>query len=395
MKKYLLTTVISGLCFWELFALAGCDLQMWGGPQAKYERTVQRQTALAAGSTLIAETSFGSINITGADVNDCSVEAKITGRAYTQEEAQELAEQTEISLELVGKTLTVKTDKPRTTRNQSISVSFDIVVPKQVNIKCKSSYGTVKLIGINGDIEGRSSSGSITAEDIEGSALLDTSYGAVKCRYIKGDNIRLKSSSGSLTALNIEGSLVADTSYGSITCNDIKDGDIILKTSSGSIRLSNASFGICDAHTSYGSINTDEVTGDSITLQSGSGSIGVDGATARLADLKTSYGKITCSELAASELTAHSSSGSLDIDCYESSPDGFTAKADSGYGGIVFTAPPDFAGQVEMSTSYGSIDTDLPITITGSFSKKNLKGTIGSGNGSLYLKTSSGSIKLK
>jgi DUF4097 and DUF4098 domain-containing protein YvlB len=58
-------------------------------------------------------------------------------------------------------------------------------------------------------------------------------------------------------------------------------------------------------------------------------------------------------------------------------------------------APPDFSGQVDMSTSYGSIRTERPITISGEVSKKKLKGTIGQGKGKLYLQTSSGSIKVK
>ena len=65
------------------------------------------------------------------------------------------------------------------------------------------------------------------------------------------------------------------------------------------------------------------------------------------------------------------------------------------YGSVDFETPPDFAGTVEMSTSYGSISTDLPITVSGQISKKKLAGTIGQGNGKLYLKTSSGSIKIR
>jgi DUF4097 and DUF4098 domain-containing protein YvlB len=48
-----------------------------------------------------------------------------------------------------------------------------------------------------------------------------------------------------------------------------------------------------------------------------------------------------------------------------------------------------------MSTSYGSIRAERPITISGEVSKKKLKGTIGQGKGKLYLQTNSGSIKVK
>ena len=65
------------------------------------------------------------------------------------------------------------------------------------------------------------------------------------------------------------------------------------------------------------------------------------------------------------------------------------------HGGIDFVAPPNFGGQVELSTSYSSIKSDLPITITGEISKKKLTGTIGEGKGKLHLQTKSGSIKVK
>ncbi len=55
--------------------------------------------------------------------------------------------------------------------------------------------------------------------------------------------------------------------------NDYIMGDMKLKNSSGKIKLSNISFGDCDAHTSYGSIVSGELTGESIKLHSGNGSI--------------------------------------------------------------------------------------------------------------------------
>jgi hypothetical protein len=58
-------------------------------------------------------------------------------------------------------------------------------------------------------------------------------------------------------------------------------------------------------------------------------------------------------------------------------------------------APPSFAGQVELKTSYGSIKTALPVTVTGEIIKKAIKGTIGQGEGKLDLQTRSGSIHLK
>ncbi|HCO93655.1 MAG TPA: hypothetical protein DIU00_06855 [Phycisphaerales bacterium] len=237
MRKKYCKILALGFYLCPLLIAFGCDIQIGGWGQAKHEITVQRQAPLAARSTLVAETSLGSITITGAETTDCSVIANICGRALTEEEARELAEKVEIKLETTGNTLTIRAEKPPNKNRRSVSISYDIVVPKQTNIECASSYGAIKLTNINGNTNGKTSSGSITAENIEGSTDLNTSYGSVKCRNITGDKITVKSSSGSITAEIIKGPTQLTTSYGSITCTDMSDGDIKLKTSSGSINL--------------------------------------------------------------------------------------------------------------------------------------------------------------
>lgn len=393
MKDYRTILTLGCVCLFSI--VAGCDIQIGDWGQAKYERTVQRQAPLPAGSTLVAKTSLGFVTITGADVTDCNVVAEICGRALTEAEAQELAEQVEITLETVGDTMTVKADKPTTKHNRSISISYTITVPKQTRIECASSYGAIKVSDINANVRGNTSSGSVAAENIEGSVSLDTSYGSVKCRNISGDELAVKSSSGSITAEAIKGPARLNTSYGSITCRGISDGDVQLKSSSGAINLSNASFGDCDVHTSYGSIDADELKGDSLKLHSDSGSIHVTTASADTVDISTSYGRIRGHQITTNDLTARSGSGSLDIDCSQGTPAGLVASLDASYGSIDFTPPPGFAGQVDLSTSYGSIATSRPITVTGEVSKKQLKGAIGEGNGKLHLQTSSGSINLR
>ena len=388
-------TMLTLGCTCLILMVAGCDIQIGDWPQAKYERTVERKAPLPAGSTLVAKTSLGSITVSGADVTDCNVVAEIVGRAPAEEEAQELAEQVEITLEKVGNTLAVKADKPSTKGNRSISISYTITVPRQTHIECASSYGAISVGSISGNVSAKTSSGSIAVESIEGSADLDTSYGAVTCRNVSGSNLAVETSSGSITAESIKGPAQLHTSYGSITCDGFEAGDIEIKSSSGTIRLTNASFGVCDAHTSYGAIDAEKLKGNSIKLHSDSGGIQVTNASARTADVSTSYGRVTCRQIKANELTARSGSGNLDITCSEAAPPDITANLVTSYGSIDFTAPPGFAGQVDLSTSYGSVRTDRPITTSGELTKKKLQGTIGQGNGKLHLQTSSGSINLK
>lgn len=395
MKTYCLKRWALSSCVCSLLVIGSCGIQIGDWPQAKYERTVQQQAPLAAGSTLVAETTAGSITVAGADVTDCNVVATISARAPTEEEAQQIAEQVKVELESVGQTLTVRAEKPHLKSNRSVSVSFKITVPKQTNAECTSSYGSIELANLDGSAKGKTSSGSINVTNIQGSAQLNTSYGSVTCRNVAGESIKLKSSSGSLTAENVKGSVLLETSYGSVTCKDISGGDIKLKSSSGKITLSKASFGDCSAHTSYGSIVTDELKGDSIRLHSDSGSINVAAASAGTIGVSTSYGRINCQQITTSDLTARSGSGNIDIACSQSTPPEIVAEVVTSYGSIDFAAPPNFSGQVDLKTSYGSIRTDLPITVAGEVSKKHIQGKIGDGKGRLHLESSSGSVKIK
>jgi len=395
MNKNCSIGLICGFCICSLLIVSGCDIQIGDWPQAKYERTVQQQAPLAAGSMLVAETTAGSITVAGADVTDCNVVATISARAPTEEDAQQIAEQVKVKLESVGQTLTVRAEKPHLKSNRSVSVSFKITVPKQTSAECTSSYGSIELSNLDGSAKGKTSSGSIKAQNIQGPVQLDTSYGSLTCRNVAGESIKLKSSSGSLTAENVKGSVLLETSYGSVTCKDISGGDIKLKSSSGKITLSKASFGDCSAHTSYGSIVTDELKGDSIGLHSDSGSINVATASAGTIGVSTSYGRINCQQITTSDLTAKSGSGNIDIACSQSTPPEITAEVATSYGSIDFAAPPNFSGQVDLKTNYGSIRTDLAITVAGEISKKHIQGKIGEGKGKLHLESSSGSIRIR
>lgn len=271
------TTLGSLLCL--LIATAGCCINIGCEPQAKYKRTEQLSAPLAPGSTLDAETSFGSITVTGADVTECNVTAKICVQAPTEKEAAEIAEKVKVKLVPTGKTLTVKVEKPRVGNNRSIGVSFKITVPKQTDIECSTSYGPIKLANINGNIKAETSFASINSEDIQGLVQLETSYGRITCRNITSTALEATTSFSSIKCENVQGPAQLETSYGSIKCRDFTSTDITAKSSFGSIDIACSSSTpaeiTADVVTSYGNI-------DFATPPEFSGQV----------DLATSYGSI-------------------------------------------------------------------------------------------------------
>ncbi|UCD52365.1 MAG: DUF4097 family beta strand repeat protein [Phycisphaerales bacterium] len=378
-----------------LLVAAGCDVEMGNWGQARDERIVERDTALAPGSTLDVDTSSGSISVIGNETSECRLSATITARAPSEEEARTLAEQVEIRLQQSADTVKIRADKPRLGRNRSISVSYTIAVPRRTNVQCHSAYGSLDLANLEGVVNAKTGSGSIQAEHIRGAANLDTAYGSITCSDIVGQEVILHSGSGSVTARDIKGTARMNSSYGSVRCEGFSDGDLWLRSGSGRVAIADATFGKCDASSSYGPVSGNHLRGDFVKLRSGSGNVELSETTADGMDLSSSYGRVRAMEIVTSKLKAHSGSGSIDVACAEACPSELNADVKTSYGSIDLTAPTDFAGQVNLATHYGSVHTDRPVTISGEVTKKKIVGAIGEGQGHLSLETSSGSIRLK
>lgn len=64
-------------------------------------------------------------------------------------------------------------------------------------------------------------------------------------------------------------------------------------------------------------------------------------------------------------------------------------------GGITLTLPDNLSAEVSAQTVNGDLETDFPLTVTGKFGPRNMRGTIGNGGRYLKLSTVNGSIHLR
>jgi len=148
-----------------------------------------------------------------------------------------------------------------------------------------------------------------------------------------------------------------------------------------------------DCSTSYGSIKLRDLHGN-VNARTSFDSIESENIQGTV-ELETSYGKVKCRNITSTDIKARSSFGDIDIACSpETSPE-VNANVVTSYGDIEFATPSGFAGQVDLETSFGSIRTDLSITVKGIINKDKIKGAVGEGNGKLRLETSFGSIKIR
>jgi len=187
MKKDRFTKVLLSFPLCLLVITVGCCVDIGGcGEKEKYERTEHLSAPVPAEAVLDIETDVGSVNVAGADVTDCNITATICAKAFTEKEAKELAEQVKLKLEPVGKTLTVRMEKPLSRRcKRSISIDFEVTVPKQTGLQIESDVGKIRISNTAGRIQAKTDVGDITCEEISGDIDLKTDVGGVDVAYSK------------------------------------------------------------------------------------------------------------------------------------------------------------------------------------------------------------------
>lgn len=227
------------------------------------ERDAYRIDTFTADSSPSVEvqTSGGAISIHGHDSDEVKIVMFVSrGRKYLSPSDTDLSE-FDIDISQSGDHITAYAKREGNWTNifksgNSISISFEVYAPT-------GSF-----------IDGKTSGGSVSAQNIHNDLILKTSGGSVSAENSSG-NIVLKTSGGSINLDNVTGTISAKTSGGSLNIDRVF-GTTELKTSGGSVRISDSG-GKLSAVTSGGSIRADfsEFT-DDIELKTSGGNIRIN-----------------------------------------------------------------------------------------------------------------------
>jgi hypothetical protein len=354
-------TVISGVFLLGSlpWVVGGCTFDGLWEPQFKFERTVELDQPMQPGVTLTAVTSSGFIDATGRETSQAHVVATIQARAGTEDEARELAEQVNVHFEGSSSRLALKADHPPLPPKKSVSVSYKIDLPRQTSVEFSSASGSIDVTDLTGSVKANTASGHVAAARIQGA-------------------VRLKSASGSAHA------------------DEVGGGDVELETASGGIRLSRASnIGACGLNSASGSVTADHIQANSIQMSSAGGRVTLSDAQAKEIRVHTSSGGLKVEGVTCPRLNAESVSGHVTVAFARTAPADVVATVSSGSGDVDMTAPRGYSGHLEMSTASGSVETDLPVTVVGKLAKRQLRGFVGKGAGSLTVRATSGSIRVR
>ena len=215
--------------------------------------------------SILAETSGGSISVTGVNASEAKIEVYVVPNNYKKNPLpeSELRERMTNDYKLTigtGNNKLTAIAEPKDRKmdwKKALNFSFRIYVPRNVFTDLSTSGGSISLKNLSGDLKFRTSGGSLNVEDVGGKIDGRTSGGSIHLENSKADEVELATSGGSIDARNSEGKLRLTTSGGSLNLRDLK-GDIKATTSGGSIDGRNV-YGELVTHTSGGSIRLEDL----------------------------------------------------------------------------------------------------------------------------------------
>lgn len=315
-----------------LIALSGCGLA-FPAVEGKFDRALN----VTGRVDLVVSTGSGSIEVRAGSSPVVQIHGLIRANDDWRSNAQEKVRYLEANppIEQTGNVIRIGRIDNEAYRN-NVSISYEIVVPAETQVRSKTGSGSEKIEGIRGAVDATTGSGSITMDNIGDDVVAHTGSGSIELNQVSG-RVEARTGSGSIRAERIAGSVKAQTGSGSVTLEQT---------------------------------SAERGAGWDVEVNTGSGSIEVTGVNGPLR-AQTGSGGITVSGIPAGDWELNAASGTVTLRL------GATAAFD-----------------LYAHTSSGRISVDQPVTVMGAISKHEMRGKVGGGGHLIEVRTSSGGIAI-
>jgi hypothetical protein len=224
--------------------------------------------------------------------------------------------------------------------------------PAADEVYVRTSFGDVSLDQINGKVEVEDSNGTITAHEIKGSATFNTSFGAIEASGLR-KYVRATTGNGRISLTDVGGEVFAKTSFGAVTVQRVN----------GNLTVENAN----------GQVTVNSVKGD--------------------ANAKTSFAAVTLDDISG-HITVDNQNGAVMLSAARTPPGCNGISVKTSFSPIQVRLPENAGYTLTARTSFGRINSELPITTVGQVGGDSLTGKIGNGACLLSLTNSNGNIEI-
>lgn len=154
-------------------------------PPIQATRTVQLGGAMPVDPTLVVQSDNGDIRANGNA--PCRIVATITGRGWSQQQAQELVDQVGIDMKTSGQKVIIQANKPPIELANTISISYDLSVPNPCGLELTSHNGAIQIEATQGPIHAESHNGSVEVIACNGPTAARSHNGKITVLQFTGD----------------------------------------------------------------------------------------------------------------------------------------------------------------------------------------------------------------
>jgi DUF4097 and DUF4098 domain-containing protein YvlB len=193
--------------------------------EAKEKSEFMQTYDLIGTGTISLKNVNGSVNIRVSD------EPKVQLKAVKTGPSQEKLEAVKIEVNSQPDRLSIETVYPKGTLNTNVSVSYELSVPKTVNLdSLETVNGSIEISGVQGKIEAETTNGSINIGGGNSGIDAHTVNGSIKVdlkQLASNERIKMESVNGSLTLLlpdSLNAEIEAETTNGKVS-NDFTFAD--------------------------------------------------------------------------------------------------------------------------------------------------------------------------
>lgn len=352
-----------GIAVLAAAALVACTtLTAVATPGDRAEREEKRSVDAAGKKELAVKNARGRTVVVGKDgVGQVSIVINRSARGRDKEDAEELLDALDVQIDEHGDRVVIETRDDRYGNHslwsymkgdrRSAWVDYTIEVPRGFSVSASTTSGEVRISNIAGNATAAATSGEVDVRAVGGDADVSATSGDVTVAEI-GGNLDLAATSGDVTI-------------------DKVGGRLVLKGTSGDFRVTRAG----------GDVNAQLSSGD-FTLEGCSGDVSFD----------ASSGDATITEVTG-DVNASTSSGTIEVLIIPVKDRKFELSSSSGDIRVHYVSVKDFGFQLDVKTSSGSIEGDLPIKVS-RVDRRRLQGVVASGAARVDIETASGDVTI-
>ncbi len=327
-----------------------------------HEESVEKTIQAEGRSAIVVSNPNGLVKIRPADGTAIVLEANKIVKAKSEDEARDVAEDVKVRIVEGSDKIEIIVEIPSKYKHGSgisdflgltsrshVTVDLYIESPLALETSVSTASGDVDVEGLEAGGDISVTSGSVWLAGCAGDFTVGVASGDVEVENISG-NLDLSSASGGIKVRDVRGSVEVS----------VASGDFLGKMIEGSFRLDGASGDV-----------TVERCGGGIDVSTASGDVVLKDVTGELS-VNTSSGDVTAYVTAA---------GVMDVEISSSSGD------------IELSVPGGAEYALDIGSVSGSIHCKVPLSVE-KVTRNELRGKVGSGEGSVSLNTSSGDIKV-